>query len=119
MRVTTVTVPAASGLLISGSGYITYWSVLDTSVSGGSQFALYDGSDDSGNALVTVSTNSGESTSEYIHRAHLFYTSSLYYNLVSGSIAGSVTVHACDSAEELQRLVSALSTLQDIAGQGP
>ena len=119
MRVRSVTIPDASGGLITGSGYITYWSVRDTTASTGSVFQLYDGNSTDSQLLVDVSTTAGESTSEYIHRGHLIYQSSLYYNLASGTIEGAVTVHACDSAEELQRLIAALGTLQDIAGMTP
>jgi hypothetical protein len=109
------TLTAASSLLITGSGYIVYWSALDGS-GGGSVFQLVDGQNAGGQLLMAVATTAGESTSEYIGKRLLFYTKSLYFDLVSGGpIAGSVTVHACDSAEELQRLMATLSTLQDIA----
>jgi len=108
---------AASSRLITGSGYIVYWSPLDGSM-GGSEFQLVDGQDANGQLLMAVSTTAGQSTSEYIGKRLVFYTKSLYYNLVSGGpITGAVTVHACDSAEELQKLMAALSTLQDIASQ--
>lgn len=112
MRVRSVTIPDASGGLITGSGYITYWSVRDTTGSSGSVFQLYDGNSTDSQLLVDVSTTAGQSTSEYVHRGHLIYQSSLYYNLASGTIEGAVTVHACDSAEELQRLIAALSVAQ-------
>ena len=88
MRVRSVTIPDASGGLITGSGYITYWSVRDTTDSSGSVFQLYDGNSTDSQLLVDVSTTAGESTSEYIHRGHLIYQSSLYYNLASGTIGG-------------------------------
>ena len=116
MRPVPCSLTVASSLLITGSGYITYWSVRDTTASTGSVFQLYDGNSTDSQLLVDVSTTAGESTSEYVHRGHLIYQSSLYYNLASGTIEGAVTVHACDSAEELQRLIAALGTLQDIAG---
>ncbi len=119
MRVRSIELPASSGGLITGSGYITYWSVRDTTASTGSVFQLYDGNSTDSQLLVDVSTAAGESTSEYIHRGHLIYQASRYYNLASGTIEGAVTVHACDSAEELQRLIAALGTLQDIAGMTP
>lgn len=116
MQPVTVTIPASSGLLISGSGYITYWSVLDTTVSSGSVFSLNDGADPAANALVTVSTDAGQSTSESIQRKNLWYLTGLNFVLTSGTISGSVTVHACDSPDEYQQLIAALGTLQSIAG---
>lgn len=119
MRPVPCSLTAASSLLITGSGYIVYWAALDSGNSGGSQFNLWDGQNASGQLLVPVSLTDGESTSEYIGKRLVFYTKSLYFDLVSGGVTGSVTVHACDSAEELQRLIAALGTLQDIAGMTP
>ena len=116
MRPVPCTFPAASSLLITGSGYIVYWAALDSGNADGSQFNLWDGQNASGQLLIPVSLTDGESTSEYIGKRLVFYTKSLYFDLVSGGVTGSVTVHACDSAEELQRLIAALGTLQDIAG---
>jgi hypothetical protein len=99
-------------LLITGSGYIVYWSVRDTTASTGSVLQLYDGQDAHGQLLLDVSTTAGQSTSEYIGRRLLFYTKSLYYNLASGTIEGAVTVHACDSQEEYQKMIAELSLLQ-------
>lgn len=114
MRPVPCTIPAASGSLITGSGYIVYWSALDTTVMGGSVFELYDGNDANGQLLIAVSTTAGESTSEYIGKRLLFYTKSLYYNLASGAIEGAVTVHACESAEEYAKMMAELSLLQAI-----
>jgi hypothetical protein len=119
MRPVPCTFPAASGLLITGSGYIPYWSARDTSVAGGSVFQIIDGGNVNGQILVDVSTNSGESTSEYIGKRLLFYTKSLYYNLVSGAIEGAVTVHACESQEEYQKMMAELSLLKTFLGAGP
>jgi len=54
MRPVPCTFPAASGLLITGSGYIPYWSARDTSVAGGSVFQIIDGGDVNGQILVDV-----------------------------------------------------------------
>jgi hypothetical protein len=112
------TLPSASAGLITGSGYIVYWSVRDTTASTGSVFKLYDGNDTNGQLLLDVATVAGQSTSEYIGKRLLFYTKSLYYNLASGTIEGSVTVHACDSQEEYYRMMAELSVLQALAGSG-
>lgn len=116
MRVQSIHLPAASGPIITGSGYITYWSVLDTTVSSGSIFSIIDGNATDGQGLIKVATIAGQSTSEYIHRLHLCYKQSLYFKLTSGTIDGDITVHACDSNEELEKLVTALTSLQQIAG---
>jgi hypothetical protein len=85
---------------------------------GGSVFQLIDGNDSNGQTLVDVSTSVGESTSEYIGKRLVFYTKSLYYNLASGAIEGSVVVHACDSAEEYQKMIAELSLLKSFLGVG-
>jgi hypothetical protein len=110
------TLPAGSAGLITGSGYIVYWSVRDTTASSGSVFQLYDGNDTNGQLLLDVATVAGQSTSEYIGRKLLFYTKSLYYNLASGTLEGAVTVHACDSQEEYQKIVAELALLQSLNG---
>lgn len=112
MRPVPCTFTAASSKLITGSGYIVYWSALDTTVSTGSVFQLVDGQDANGQLLIDVSTTAGESTSEYIGKRLLFYTKSLYFNLVSGTISGAVTVHACDSAEEYAKMMAELGVAQ-------
>ncbi len=118
MRPIPCTLPAASGGLITGSGYIVYWSVRDTTVSTGSVFQLYDGQDNTGQLLLDVSTVAKGSTSGYIGRKLVFYTKSLYYNLASGTIEGSVFVHACESGEEYARMIAELSALSALAGAG-
>jgi hypothetical protein len=118
MRPIPCTLPAASGGLITGSGYIVYWSVRDTTASTGSVFQLYDGNDANGQLLLDVSTVAGQSTSEYIGKRLLFYTKSLYYNLASGTIEGAVTVHACDSTEEYRRMLAEESALAALMGTG-
>jgi hypothetical protein len=116
LRPVPCTIPSSSGKLITGSGYIVYWSVRDTTASSGSVFQLYDGQDANGQLLLDGSTVAGQSTSEYIGRRLLFYTKSLYYNLASGTIEGAVTVHACDSMEEYQKMIAELSLLSALSG---
>ena len=112
MRPVPCSLTADSSLLITGSGYIVYWAALDSGNADGSQFNLWDGQNASGQLLIPVSLTDGESTSEYIGKRLVFYTKSLDFDLVSGGVTGSVTVHACDSAEELQRLIAELSVAQ-------
>ena len=119
MRPVACTIPAASGLLITGSGFIPYWSVRDTTDLTGSVFQIIDGNDSTGQILIDVSTTAGESTSEYIGKKMLFYSKSLYYNLISGAEEGEVTVHACESSEEFYKMMAELSVLQAIAQTGP
>jgi hypothetical protein len=119
MKPVPCTLPASSGLLITGSGYIPYWSVRDTTDLTGSIFQIIDGNDSTGQILIDVSTAAGESTSEYIGKKMLFYTKSLYYNLVSGAEEGEVTVHACESSEEYQKMMAELSLLKTFLGSGP
>ena len=60
MRPVPCSLTVASSLLITGSGYITYWSVRDTTDSSGSVFQLYDGNSTDSQLLVDVSTSAGE-----------------------------------------------------------
>ena len=119
MRPIPCTLPAASGGLITGSGYIVYWSALETTGNAAAGFQLIDGNDANGQLLIDVSLSAGESTSEYIGKRLLFYTKSLYFDLVSGAVGGAVTVHACESSEEYQKMMAELSLLKTFLGSGP
>lgn len=108
MDARSIALPAASGYLITGMGCITYWSTLDTTASSGSQFALYDGDPTDGQLLLEASTTAGQSTSEYIQRGHCCYQRGLYYDLLSGSYGGAVSVWASFSAAEWQAFLASL-----------
>lgn len=109
LDVRSLVLPSSSGQLINFAGAITYWSVRDTTSSSGSVLKLYDGTGTDGILVLDVSTTHGQSTSEYIHRGHLRFRSGLYYELVSGTIEGAVTVWTGLSEREWHELLTAVA----------
>lgn len=105
MQPSTTALPAASQLLASGKGCVTYWSVRDTTASSGSVWELYDGTGSNGQLLGTYGTVVKQSTSEYVRKMHLPFSNGLYYNLVSGTLVGAVTHWLAYSDAEWQEIL--------------
>ena len=110
MRPTNIALPSESAVLYSARGCITYWAVEDTSGSGGSKLAFYDGQGTNGALILPVTTNSGQSTSEYVHKHHLTFERGLYYSLTSGTIIGSVAVWIDFSEDEWAAYIASFVT---------
>lgn len=95
----TRTLPSASGQLLNTGGCLTVHSTRETTGSNTAVYRLWDGSNNAGQLLLTVSLGQSESTRDDFRDHHLVFKTGLYYELVSGTVEGAVGVllnHSCE-----------------------
>lgn len=100
-----VPLPSASGVLSSEAGCIVWMCTRETTGTTAALFRLWDASRPSGIQLMTISLLANQSTREWIHPHVLPFTQGLYYQVLSGSLEGSVSVilgvHDCGLSVEM------------------
>lgn len=109
MRSSTLTLPSASGVIINTGGCLVVHATRETTGTTAAVYRLWDGDNNAGQLILPVSLSSSESTRDDFYTHHLTFKSGLYYELVSGTVEGSVTVltdHDCEN--EIVRLIEML-----------
>ena len=108
----TIDLPAASGVLVNYAGCLTVHSTRETSGTAAAVYRLWDGSTNEGTLLLPVSLAISESTRDDFYNHHIVFRTGLYYELVSGTIEGSVSVLVDHDCNEILEVL-----LHEIAGQ--
>lgn len=85
-----VAIPAVSALLDNTAGRITWWSWRETTGGAPATFQLFDGSNDEGSLIVTISLTAGQSTRDYLGPHCLPYSTGLWLEVISGTFEGVV-----------------------------
>ncbi len=127
MHPVTIQLPAASGLLVGGSGCVLWHSTYETSGSAAAQYSIWDGVAASGDRLMVVTLSASQSTRDFLKVHHMPYYKGLYYSLDSGAVAGNVIVqmdHNCMpfwkvEAERLRAIEEALAAPAPAPSVGP
>lgn len=99
MKIVKINLPEASGLLDAEPGCVVFWSFRDTTATSGSVFNLWDGSGNNSRYLSPFSLQAGQSTRDYIKKHDLPFVNGLFFELVSGTVVGQVTIcldHECE-----------------------
>jgi hypothetical protein len=112
MRAITIPFPTVSGLLVGGGGCITWHSSLETTGSAAATYRLWDGASAANKniPLLPISLSAGQSTRDFIAPHILPFQQGVYFELVSGSVQGSLAVmvgHDCN--EHLALIVESLT----------
>jgi len=90
---------SGSGILVYGSGCITYTDVYETTGSNTASVSLLDGTSSNGQYMADYTLNANQSTSEEWGFHWMPFYEGLYIVTNSGSAAGTVSVwvdHNCD-----------------------
>jgi hypothetical protein len=98
-----INLPKASGVLINTGGCLVIHAARETSGSAAAVYRLWDSDRASGQLLLPISLTAKESTRDYFQAHHLTFKTSLYYELVSGQLEGSVSVMCDHRCEEVWR----------------
>jgi hypothetical protein len=109
VRPHTINLPAASGQLTNEAGCIGYFAVYETTGSDAASFILWDGSSAAGYQILPITLAANESTSDRIGWHYQRFETGLYFELVTGSVAGSVSVlfeHRCEDLMRPQLVVN-------------
>ncbi len=109
MRPHTINLPSASAQLTNEGGCIGYFAVYETSGSSPATFILWDGTSAAGYELLPITLEAGQSTSDRIGWHYQRFETGLYYQLVTGAVAGSVSVlfeHRCEDMMRPQLVVN-------------
>ena len=99
MRALTLNLPTASGQLLNTSGCLTVHATRETTGTTTAVYRLWDGSGTDGTLILPVALSAAESTRDDFTEHHLTFRTGLYYELVSGTLEGSVSVlveHECE-----------------------
>ena len=99
MRPLTLNIPSKSEQILNTGGCLTVHSTRETTGTTSAVYRLWDGTSAAGTLLLTVSLIAAESTRDDFREHHLTFRTGLYYELVSGSLEGQVSVlveHQCD-----------------------
>lgn len=94
MRPVRIPIPASSNsaLLFGGAGRITWYSFSETTGAAGAQLQLIDGSNNTGALIMPVNLNANESTREAVEHHGIPFSNSLYLNILSGTVNGSLVI---------------------------
>jgi hypothetical protein len=85
---------APNGLLISGSGCITYADAFETTGSATASVTLYDGNNNNGQVMIDYQLSAGQSTSEQWGPHWMPFYQGLFLVTNSGAASGSISVWA-------------------------
>ena len=107
MKPTTLNLPPQSGQLINTAGCLTVHATRETTGTTAAVYRFWDGSKAAGTLILPVSLTSGESTRDDFREHHLTFNVGLYYELVSGTIEGSVSLLVEHECERMYRAVLA------------
>jgi hypothetical protein len=83
--------PTGTGLLITGSGCITYADAYETTGSATASVTLFDGQSSNGQQMIDYQLLAGQSTSEQWGPHWMPFYEGLYIVTNSGSASGSIT----------------------------
>jgi len=97
---------AASALAQSGGGCIVWHSTIETTGDTAAEYRLWDNTINGGTRLMSVALRGGQSTRDYIKRCHLPFRVGLYYEVVSGSIEGELSILIDHDCHDYWRLVA-------------
>lgn len=95
-----IPLPAASGALAANQGCLLMHATRETTGTAPAVYKLFDGSSANGELLLPVALSSGQSTRDNWWRCVMPFRQGLFYQLVSGTLEGSVAVlldHPCDN----------------------
>ena len=109
---------AGTAPLVGGSGCITWHSTYETTGAAAAEYKLHDGAASNGQELMYVTLTAGQSTRDYIGLHALPFIDSLYLDIVSGSVGGSITAwvdHVCEDWVEHQHKAVELAGLEALA----
>ena len=98
MKPITLNLPGQSGQLLNTGGCLTVHATRETTGTTAAVYRLWDGSSAAGQLLLPVSLRAAESTRDDFRDHHYVFKTGLYYQLVSGTIEGAVSVlvdHEC------------------------
>jgi hypothetical protein len=85
---------APNGLLISGSGCITYADAFETTGSATASVTMYDGNSNNGQVMIDYQLSAGQSTSEQWGPHWMPFYQGLFLVTNSGTASGSISVWA-------------------------
>jgi hypothetical protein len=85
---------APNGLLISGSGCITYADAYETTGSATASVTMYDGNNNNGQVMIDYQLSAGQSTSEQWGPHWMPFYQGLFLVTNSGTASGSISVWA-------------------------
>jgi hypothetical protein len=85
---------SGTGLLISGSGCITYADAYETTGSATASVTLYDGNNNNGQVMIDYQLAAGQSTSEQWGPHWMPFYQGLYMVTNAGAASGSISVWA-------------------------
>lgn len=107
MRPQTLNLPDASGILVNTSGCLTVHATRETTGTTAAVYRFWDGSKAEGTLILPVSLTAGESTRDDFREHHITFRVGLYYELVSGTLEGSVSILVEHECERMYRAILA------------
>lgn len=82
----------ASQLMMSGDIKIHGWSWAETTGAAAATFNMFDGGNNAGTLLATITLTAGQSTRDVLNELGLLVLNGLFVEVVAGSIRGSVWI---------------------------
>ena len=104
-----------TGLLIQGSGCITYSGAYETTGAATATVAMYDGGNNNGQLLFYYTLTAGQSTSEEAGPHWWPFQEGLYVVTVAGSVAGTIGAdvdHLCRNWLDIEHRAAELAVLE-------
>lgn len=92
-RTTPIATTTTGELLVGGALLLVGWSFIETTGAAVAELALYDGSSNGGALIADIALSAGESVRDLISGAGLACYTSLFLDVVAGSIRGAVWTH--------------------------
>lgn len=98
MEPVNIPLPAGSPsqAIYTGAGELRFFSLTETTGSAAASVRFWDSGTAANHEIMLVTLTAGQSTRERFRRGEVPFLTSLYMQVVSGSIEGSVTLHFTD-----------------------